>query len=150
MVLESAEGDASVVEVHLPIPPGARSVSIEPSGSIDRENERMVTEVRVGSTPRRIEARWSGGLSIEPPLVDLQPGQASTGLRILDFRYVDGTWYLDLEGPAGRVLNLRLHGEPFSKAEGARLLGREGNASTLAVEFGGTEGRATKRVRIER
>jgi hypothetical protein len=149
VVLTGDGGDASL-EVNLPIPPGARSVTIEPSGKLDSVGGKVTTEVGVSSRPRRVEARWTGGLRIEPPLVNLMPGQESTGLRILDFQYSEDAWLLDLEGPAGRRLELRLHGESFSKVDGARLVGREGSTSAIVVDFAGTEGRVTKRVRIER
>ncbi len=149
-VLLTGEGGDASLEVNLPIPLGARSVTLEPSGTMDSVRGMAMTEVDVASTPRRVEARWRGGLRVEPPSVNLVPGQESTGLRILDFQYSDDAWLLDLEGPAGRRLDLRLHGETFSTVDGARLVGREGNASTIAVDFAGTEGRAAKRVRIER
>ncbi len=149
-VVLTADGREASLEVNLPIPLGARSIEIEPAGRIDSDSSRAMTEVRVTATPRRVEARWRGGLRVEPPSADLAPGQTSKGLRILDFQYSDEAWFLDVEGPAGRAVEMKLHGESFTPVDGARLVGRKGNTSTIAIDFAGIEGRVTKRVRIER
>ncbi|MBM3148396.1 MAG: hypothetical protein FJ000_10965 [Actinobacteria bacterium] len=54
---------------------------------------------------------WTGGLQVAAPLVDLVPGQASSGVRVVDFTAADGGgWLLELEGEAGRDYDLRLFG----------------------------------------
>ena len=79
--------------------------------------------------------------------VDLEPGQPSIGIRILDFRYKDGVWWVDLEGMAGSSDEVQFHGETLSKVDGARLVRSRGDVSTVAVDF--PEGSGRKEIQIQ-
>jgi hypothetical protein len=71
--------------------------------------------------------------------MDLLPGQESDGIRVLDFRRVGdadrGEWQLTTEGAGGKAYRLRLYGVPLSRADGARVTGVEGNATTIEIEM---------------
>jgi hypothetical protein len=140
-------GPTVALEIELPLPAGAEEIrSVPPI----EEGDRGVVKIPVTASPARVESSWSGGLAVEPPRVNLVPGQTSRGLRILDFRY-DGTgWLMDLEGASGRTYELNLHGEPFSQIEGAQLVRRRESTSTIGVHFPAGPGRGTKRVRVRK
>ena len=59
-----------------------------------------------------VTARWEGGLAVAPPRIDLEPGQRSTGLRVIDFEHDGEAWLLTIEGTAGREYALDLYGTP--------------------------------------
>jgi hypothetical protein len=78
----------------------------------------QVEEGRAG----RAEATWAGGLSVAAPLVDLVPGQASHGVRVVDFTAgAGGGWVLVLEGEAGLSYDVRLFGDTptLARTDGA-------------------------------
>lgn len=101
------------------------------------------------TTPFRYD--WDGGLMVEPPTVDLEPGQPSTGLRILDFRTADDTgqdaWTLTVEGERGHTYTVRLHGVPVT-ADGAEVVSAEGATTTIGVTVPGHAGRGVHRVEL--
>ena len=104
-----------------------------------------VTEVADG----RFKATWHGGLAVAPPRIDLQPGQRSYGLRIIDLVADDAGWLLTLEGSAGRDYDVRLFGTQVDAATS------DGNATAasesdgrIRVSFAGSEGRAATVVRL--
>jgi hypothetical protein len=125
-------GPDVTLELALPIPPGAGDVRVSSSS---KEEGGTVAVIPVTSSPVRIEAGWSGGLAVEPPTVNLVPGRASRGLRILDFRYDDNEWILSLEGVSGETYRLQIYGEPVTQIEGARLMERREGSSTIEVSF---------------
>ena len=51
-----------------------------------------------------------GGLAVAPPRIDLQPGQRSTGLRVLDLEEDGDEWLLTIEGTAGHGYEVDLFG----------------------------------------
>ncbi len=111
------------------LPPGARDVSVSVDGARTASavggpcGERAGRCVRVELTarPRLVEVRWRGGLEVEPPTVELAPGQRDGGLRVLEFGAVTGGHRLVVEGQSSTSGTLRLHGEPPLLAEGATL-----------------------------
>ena len=62
--------------------------------------------------PAEITVTWKGGLAVAPPRIDLEPGQRSTGLRILDLEADAEGWTLITEGSAGRAYEVDLLGVP--------------------------------------
>ncbi len=138
------------------IPAGAldhRAAAISPSDTDHTELEPDARETRLTRTRRltqpvtTFELSWTGGLAVEPPTVDLEPGQQSTGVRVLDFRR-DGSptgdrWRLTLDGQRGTTYHLRLHGVPLGRLEGAELLQHDGPATTIGVTMPPGSGRTT-------
>ena len=117
----------------------------------------FVPDVPVGATNLSVTesadggftATWQGGLAVAPPRIDLQPGQRSTGLRIIDLVANDGGWLLTLEGTAGRDYDVELFGTPAEAAtddDAATVSSQPGG--TIRVSFTGGEGRATTVVRL--
>lgn len=151
----SASGPPVEVEWVQAIPLGARHARAAADGSLvqlrlepGRGDQRGVVRVSVSSQPRRLEFSWTGGLTIEPPGVTLEPGQMSRGLRVLDFAAVGNGWTLVVEGAPGRNYQLRAYGEPVARAEGARIVGREGSATVLEVTFSAGGERTTRRLTL--
>ena len=154
-----AHGPGIVVELGVPVPAGARDVSqttppseqtdggLAPHGLHDQE---YVVTLRVTESPTRVELTWAGGLAVEPPMVSLEPGQRSDGIRITDFRYDDDAWLLSVEGIAGRRYELRLHGESFSRVVGAASGGRDGSVGTIVATMPEGDGRSTRQISIFR
>jgi glycogen debranching enzyme len=108
------------LDVRPPLPPGARNATATVDGARASWRDGGV-ELALGEAARVVEVRWAGGLSVEPPVSALDPGQADRGVRVLDFAAEAAGWRLELEGPAGTSAVLRLHGEAPTSAEGATL-----------------------------
>jgi hypothetical protein len=127
-------GAPLALEVRPMVPAGARDVAVLVDGAQAERAPGGRVVVALAGRPRRVEIRWTGGLSVEPPLVALEPGQSDRGPRVLDFAAVPDGWRLDLEGPAGSTARLRLHGEAPAGATGASLAS-SGVVSELTVAF---------------
>lgn len=156
------------VEVLLPIPPGAGRIGVRPALGEGRGAEeggpvagmhdatvRRTLRVEDGQTVSA-EAAWNGGLQVAAPLVDLVPGQASHGVRVVGFAGTEEGWLLELEGEAGRAYDVRLFGEV---PEGMDVIGAEGrflpaadaeglDAHRLNVRFPDGAGRRLATVRL--
>jgi hypothetical protein len=139
------------------LPAGARNARalldgkpVNPPSVRGVHDETLEVPVQLGSRPRRLEFTWTGGLEVDPPRAALTPGQPSTGLRVLDFRPTDTGWTLAVEGTATRRYDLRLVGEPVSRVDGAQVIGREGQVTTLAVTFPTGPARQTRTITLSR
>jgi hypothetical protein len=144
------QGPKVALDLVLPVPVGARGIRGTPKARVETGGKNATMQLSVDEKKTKARLRWDNGLAIEPPRVDLEPGKPSVGIRILDFRYEDGVWSVDLEGIAGRSYEIRFHGEAFSHVEGAQLADRRGNVSTVAVEFPAGSGRKEIQVRLIR
>ena len=127
----SAGGPPLVVDLRPSVPPGARDVRVDVDGARVPRSRDGAVSVRL-DRPRLVEVGWTGGLSIEPPAADLQPGQADGGLRILRFEAAAEGWKLVVEGRSGTTATARLHGERPSRADGARLAA-EGDVTVATI-----------------
>jgi hypothetical protein len=132
-----AEGGALSLAVRPVLPPGA-------SGLVLRLDGRPAPGPRVGEAlvalsgeTRVVEASWTGGLEVDPPLVALEPGQADGGVRVLSVDAVPGGWALALEGRSGSEATLRLRGEAPASASPGTLVS-EGASTALRVRFPGS------------
>ena len=85
-----------------------------------------------------VTVSWEGGLAVAPPRIDLEPGQRSTGLRIIDLESDAREWLLTIEGTAGHEYLVDL----FGTAVQATPLGDGVSVSPAAVEDGDTPGAA--------
>lgn len=139
-------GPPVTLEVELSAPSGAREVRLASGPGAGGAGEPVVTdrEVRVAVpfdlTADRTSATltWQGGLAVEPPTVDLEPGEGSYGLRVLDFRADGGGWMVELEGDAGSGYEIALRGEPVavdSAVAGVEPIGAEGDLQRFRVVF---------------
>jgi hypothetical protein len=156
------------LDVLLPVPLGARAVQVQASegrpigpalkaGPAPGPHDAVVTRTLhvVEGEPVFAQATWSGGLSVAAPLVDLVPGQPSTGVRVVDFIADGDDWLLELEGQAGSTYELRLYGPTPSVAE-ARGAAAELHAGVgvgsephrLRVTFAEDGGRRLAHVRL--
>jgi glycogen debranching enzyme len=114
-------GGSLTVEVRPRLPAGARDVAFTADGATVRAGEDGALAVRLDERSRVVEARWAGGLEVEPPVAALEPGQGDRGVRVLDFEATPGGFRLALEGPSATDATVRLWGERPAAAEGARL-----------------------------
>lgn len=145
IVIDGA-GPALTVRVRPDLPTGADNLRVTVDG-VPREHGTEHRPDTEGSTaavvpvewigePVTITAMWDGGLKVAPPRLDLTPGQASQGLRVLALERVGMGWSVDLEGTAGRSYELQLFGPPLS----VRSVDGQGAArvesDTLRLEFG--------------
>jgi hypothetical protein len=96
--------------------------------------------------------RWTGGLSVAPPTVALEPGQRSRGIRVLEFRSAgrpsQGEWSLSVEGEGGRTYYLDLFGETVDHVEGARVVAADGTRTTIEIQMSRHAGRTTQTIRL--
>jgi glycogen debranching enzyme len=148
-------GPGTTVALSMPVPLGARNVQLQAAadygtGSLLQglHDQQMAVELPIKGDSVTVSVRWEGGLAVEPPTVDLEPGQASEGVRLLDFRFDKDAWLLTVEGAAGRSYDLELYGEEIRDANGAELLERSGRASRIRITFPSGDRRETRTVRI--
>jgi glycogen debranching enzyme len=144
----------AAIELDVPVALGARAVRVQ-LDSADVPLEWTETpggrRVRVQIPPgarHRVTVRWDGGLEIMPEPMKLEPGQRSTGIRILNFAATDGGWDLQLEGERGRTYDLRLYGRGQLHATGGTILPTELFYDLLRVTFPEGTGRTTARVKL--
>ncbi len=147
------------------VPVGARNVTVavdgaptQPSGGAIRVQVGGAAGGREGAEPGAagrqedvtgIVVRWEGGLAVAPPRIDLEPGQRSTGLRIIDLVADDVGWLLTLEGTAGRDYGVELFGTPVDTTPTDASASASGlSDGTIRVRFTGGGGRATTVVRL--
>ena len=115
-ILVRSEGPPVTLELIPDIPVGATSygitfgdtrprVTAPPGAGPVTSLEIQVEEDR----PVEIVVAWQGGLAVAPPRIDLEPGQRSTGLRVIDLVADAEGWLLTIEGSAGSeyVVDLR-------------------------------------------
>jgi len=113
-------------------------------------DQTLTAHVQVGSRPQRLDFTWTGGLEVDPPHVALRPGQESAGLRVLDFRPASTGWTLVVEGTAARRYEIRLVGERVARADGAEVINRQEDLTTLAVTFPAGPPRQTQTITLSR
>jgi hypothetical protein len=123
------------LELRPPWPAGARDRGLFVDGARAEVGEGGGTVVTLDRRDRRVEARWTGGLSVVTPRVSLEPGQSDRGLRVLDFEATAGGWRLLLEGPSGGSASVGLLGVRPASAEGATLRSRGPQTTDLEVSF---------------
>jgi hypothetical protein len=152
----SADGGTPTLTLELPVPAGARvrEVTVNDTARqverVDGPDSRVRLELPVGTRPQTVALSWEGGLEIVPPTPRLMPGQASDGIRMLDFSWRAGGWDLLVEGRRGQAYDLLLTGPAPSRARGATLVPRADFHTGLRIEFAAGEGRETRRIRLER
>jgi len=91
-------------------------------------------------------ATWDDGLAVAPPRIDLEPGQRSTGPRIIDLEADGDGWLLTIEGTAGREYDLALFGTAVRARVTEGKLTVAGTGEGLRVRFADGEGRVTARM----
>ena len=157
----ASRGAAPEIDFVPDIPVGATRVTVSQTGGggatlfrgdVAERPRRRLPPIRVPlgeGEPTEIVVTWHGGLAVAPPRIDLEPGQRSAGLRVLDLAADGDGWLLNLEGTAGREYEVGLFGAPvdFAVVAGDATVsaGRDGG---LGVRFGDGEGRATVRIRL--
>jgi hypothetical protein len=143
------------LDLSLSVPAGARDVLATLNGRPYDANaapglhdQQLHAHLLAGPRPLTLEVTWTGGLEVEPPRVSLTPGQASSGIRVLDFGALRGGWTLVVEGLAGQRYEIALVGERLGGVEGAEVVRRDGDVNTIAVTFPAGAGRQTRTVRL--
>ncbi len=103
---------------------------------------------------------WRGGLAVAHPRFDLEPGQRSSGLRVIDFERDGVGWLLTVEGTAGQEYLVDLYGTAVqatpvedgvsvSPAPAAEDAGRTAmGGGRFMVAFAAGEGRRTVTLRL--
>jgi hypothetical protein len=111
------------------LPAGARDVRATLDGKpvpVKLEANPRYERARLDLAPSGQDSvatlEWKGGLSVEPPVPTLEPGQTDGGLRVVDFLKTSRGWALTLEGLSGREYELALHGERPRHVTGAERL----------------------------
>jgi glycogen debranching enzyme len=153
-------GDSLTLDLTLPVPWGAtpRITGLGVEGPVDSAEQILMVSgpgrstarasIPLGAAPRRATLDWTDGLEVEPPHVELAPGQASTGLRVLDFSSVRGGWDLEVEGMRGATYDVRLHGVAIHGATGATVADHVDDVTTIRVAFPPGTGRATTTIHL--
>ena len=157
----TSRGPALELDLVPDVPPGATGVTVSqdwrggatlPRGAGAERSRGQLAPIRVplnAGEPTEVTLAWDGGLAVAPPRIELEPGQRSAGLRVLDLE-VDGEgWLLSLEGTAGRAYEVGLFGAPvdFAVAGGDATVSA-GPGGSLGVRFADGEGRAAVSIRL--
>jgi hypothetical protein len=153
-----ADGPFVTLDLVVSVPPGARDVAVEtaPYG-LEETPEYTVTEGRHDRQLRislpvdgraGVNVSWTGGLLVENPTVDLVEGQASHGIRVVDFTGDEDGWELTVEGKAGRSYGLRVTGQPVQADQAGVTSRRAGPVTNLEITF--PEGDGARGVRVIR
>ena len=151
----SATGPAIELELTLAIPAGARDVRVTLDGADasgvqvteDRYGSRAVVSFSTGSA-HDVSVTWTGGLAVEPPHIELKPGQQSEGLRIVDFVREGDAWSLTLDGLRGRRYTVHLFGQRVRTSDGGVEWDEELERNALDVGFPEGTGRTILVVRV--
>ena len=137
------------------VPAGARDVrvtldgrAVEARSELGPHDQHVQVTVPVAAQPQKVEVTWTGGLDVEPPHAELTPGQPSGGVRVLDFGAAEDGWTLVVEGTAARRYEIALVGERLGRVEGADLVRRQGEVTTIAVVLPAGPGRQTQTVKL--
>ena len=137
------------------VPAGARDVrvtldgrAVEARSELGPHDQHVQVTVPVAAQPQKVEVTWTGGLDVEPPHAELTPGQPSGGVRVLDFGAAADGWTLVVEGMAARRYEIALVGERLGRVEGADLVRRQGEVTTIAVVLPAGPGRQTQTVKL--
>ncbi len=139
-----------------------RGGAIMPPGALADRNRGQIPPLRVSLSagqPTEITVTWNGGLAVAPPRIELEPGQRSAGLRVLNLRVAGEGWLLNLEGTAGREYEVGLVGTPvdFAVVGGDATVsavasgdapGPAGPGGRLRVSFAAGDGRAAVSIRL--
>ncbi|MCL7960870.1 MAG: GH116 family glycosyl hydrolase, partial [marine benthic group bacterium] len=120
-VILGSEGPPIELAYVASLPLGSRNATVRVDGeahAVEAESSphdlRLPVELTLDGLDHRIEIEWTGGLSVVPPRIGLEPGQTSSGLRIVNFDREDGAWRLSVEGEGGRSYRVRLIGQPVT------------------------------------
>ncbi len=156
----TSRGPAIEIDLVPELPTGATRVEISQTGGAgatlpQRDAARprgVVPPIHVPLTdgePTEIALIWSGGLKVAPPRIDLEPGQRSAGLRVLNFAGDGDGWLLTLEGTAGREYEIGLFGPPvdFAVIDGDATVAAD-PGGPLGVRFAEGEGRVAVSIRL--
>jgi len=169
VTLES-EGPPVALTFLASLPPGSRDPTIRVDGQplevdaeASRHDLRLPIMVTLDGAEHGIEIEWTGGLSVALPGMELEPGQSSGGLRVVDFAREEGAWRLSVEGDGGRSYRVRLIGQPVAiqktvvrsggvdrTSAGARVAHQEGGITELELKLpAGEAGRRLMTVYLE-
>jgi len=132
------------------LPPGSRDIRALLDGqplTVDAEptphDVKLRTPLRLSGADRLLEIRYGGGLEVVPPRVELQAGQRSGGLRILDFGRDGDGWRLAVEGDGGRSYRVRLVGVPVRISRTVSP-GGEADRTSAGARVDHADGRTTE------
>ena len=134
-----------VVTVTPALPLGARVTAVRANGTTLQpalqetpHDTHAAVEINLTDSAT-ITWSYTGGAEILAPREELEIGQPSTSLRILDFRREGATFVAQLEGLAGReyAFSVRSAARPAA-VQGAAAAMREGTVWTLRVTIPGT------------
>lgn len=159
-----AEGPPVEVELLQAAPAGATDLAVQvmdgdeavptaPAFERGRHDIRARVAVLVDARGRTVRTVWRGGLTVGHPATELEPGQTSRGLRVVDFVTADEGWELTLEGEAERTYEVDLHGIPVRVESDAGMevaleARPEPGRSTLRLAFPEGSGRTTRVIRL--
>ena len=157
----TSRGPALELDLVPDVPLGATGVTasqagtggaIMPPGALADPIRGRIPPLRVAlnaGESTEITVTWNGGLAVAPPRIELEPGQRSAGLRVLDLEVDGDGWLLTLEGTAGRTYEIGLFGTPVDFAiTGGDATVSAGPGAPLRVRFADGEGRAAVSIRL--
>jgi glycogen debranching enzyme len=152
-------GPPITLDLSIPVPLGARDINlamspIEGAGGAStrtglHDNQHTVS-ITLSNSDVNATVSWTGGLTVEPPTIDLEPGQQSRGVRVLDFRATEtGGWSVTVEGEAGTQHVLHLRGERTRVTSGSATVAFTAGVNTLTVSMPDGFGRRTETIILE-
>ena len=113
-----------------------------------RHDVHAVVEVPLGAAAE-IEIDYEGGLSPIAPAERMEPGDRSTGVRILDFTTEARDYVLVAEAAAGSTQTIAVRPESrIRSVAGAELLEQSAERALLRVRFDGTTPHVRREIRV--
>ncbi len=90
----------------------------------------------------------SGGIEVLPAVTDPQPGDRSSGLRIISDRLDKDTYFVTVEGTSGteRELKIFCPGNRITDVKNATIISQKNDICTLKVKFAPGDEKYTKKI----
>jgi hypothetical protein len=155
----SHSGPPVELELVLSLPPGAADIQrtdrhVSTPEQIEyivgRHDVQVPIRLTLSGGTNRVSLSWSGGLGVVPPTMRLTPGQASNGVRVLDFGVSETGWSLVVEGEADRSYDIGLVGTHVTVSAGPATVLQAGGSRQLRVSLPSGPGRCTATVHLVR
>ncbi len=138
------------------VPSGARDIAVHIDGRTVTDasvvriepgayDYAVVVTVPLDGGDRVVDVTWTGGLTVQPPRVDLMPGQRSSGVRIIDFTRDASGWLLTLEGASGATYTIDVFGERVT-SDDARVEPITETHAALTITFPAGTGRSVRTI----
>ena len=114
------------------------------------QNTTLVSKFNFNS-PIIFEIELEKGITVLPVTIELKPGEAASGLRLISSELAAHQYIIELEAKSGSTeyIQVYINDQEIEKTENAKVVGKKGNVVDLEVSFdAGTSSYCNKSVII--